>query len=83
MSSMSVTPNVIALGRAYVRLVEAAQVIVGYTEDDMESDDLRALAKHYQVALRELLDKVPAKTAAEILAASEKVLGTVQDVGLN
>lgn len=76
-------PNVIALGRAYVRLIEAAQVIIGHTDVDEERERLEQLVRDYQAGLRDLLSKVSAATAAEILAASEKVLGPVRDGGLN
>jgi hypothetical protein len=75
--------NVIALGRAYVRLIEAAQVIMAATEDDMEREDLKALVDDYKQALRELLGMVPATVAADILVASEKVLGPAQENRLN
>ena len=75
--------NIITLGRAYVRLIEAAQVIIATTEDDMESDELKALVADYKQALSDLLAEVPASTAAEILAASETGLGPTRDVGQN
>lgn len=83
MAKPTAPSNVVALGRAYVRLIEAARVIIGYTEDDLERDDLKALMKDYQAALRELLSKVSPEMSAQILAASDKLLGTVQDVGKN
>jgi hypothetical protein len=75
--------DIIALARAYVRLIEAAQVIIGYSGLNKERDQLRQLVKDYQAALRQLLATVPADVSAQILAASEKVLGPVRDGGLN
>ena len=75
--------HLIRLGRAYVRLVEAAAVLIDYQDDEREHLRLVTLRLRYQRALRELLAKVPADVAAEILAASEKVHGPVKDVGQN
>jgi len=75
--------HLVRLGRAYVRLIEAAQLLIAYAEHDGEVERLRQLAKDYQAGLRELVGKVPAHVSADIMAASEKVLGTVQNVGLN
>ena len=75
--------DLIRRGRAYVRMIETAQVLVDYAELDSERAMLEQLAKAYRLLLRDLLRKVPAHVSAEIFAASEKVLGTVQDVGLN
>ena len=75
--------HIVALGRAYVRLIEAAQLIANYSEPDDEVERLQQLAKQYQAGLRQLLATVSSEVAAEILAASDKVLGPVQDHGLN
>ena len=75
--------NVIALGRAYVRLIEAAEVIAGYSENDEEAQRLRELAAEYRQGLRQLIDTVDPHVVAEILAASEKVLGPVNELGRN
>jgi hypothetical protein len=83
LDSKSLSSNLIALGRAYVRLIEAARVIIAYTEEGLEHEILSELVRDYQAALRELLGKVPATTAAEILAASEKILGPVRNGGMN
>jgi hypothetical protein len=75
--------HLIRLGRAYVRLIEAAQVLIEYTEMDEERERLEQLVATYQAALRELVGKVPAHVTAEIMAASEKVIGTAGDVHIN
>ncbi len=80
---MTAPRNIIALGRAYVRLIESAKLIAGYTEPDGEAERLQQLAKDYQAGLRQLLATVSPEVSAEILAASDKVLGPVQDHGLN
>jgi hypothetical protein len=75
--------NVVALGRVYVRLIEAARVMIGYTESDEERARLESLVKAYLAGLRKLLGTVSPEVAAQILAASEKVLGSIHDSGLN
>ena len=75
--------HLIRLGRAYVRLIEAAQALIAYIEMDEERERLEQVVATYQAALRELVGKVPPHVTAEITAASEKVLGPTQDVGKN
>ncbi len=75
--------HIIALGRAYVRLIEAASLISGYTEVDEERDRLGSLIEQYRGALRELLAKVTPEIAAQILAVSEKIGGPPNERGLN
>jgi hypothetical protein len=75
--------HIIALGRAYVRLIEAAQAIMGYTEHDGERERLRQLVQEYQAGLRQLVGTVPPHVTAEIMAASETILGPVKEHGAN
>jgi hypothetical protein len=84
MGSPNTIPSpVIITGRAYVRLIEAAQLIHALTDEANERRRLERLIHHYQTALHELLEIVKPHVAAQILAASEQGVGTVQDVGLN
>lgn len=41
------------------------------------------LRRDAQASLRKLVEVLPAHVTAEIMVASEKVLGTARDVGLN
>ena len=73
----------VLLGRAYVRLIEAADAVALHSQ--VESDRVFAveLAVMYRSKLRKLLAGVSPSISAEILAASEKIAGTPRDVGLN
>jgi hypothetical protein len=79
--------RVIAASRAYVRLIEAADVLPGYRPawtEALLSRRLRGLARAlYRHRLRSLVAALPAEVSAEILAASEKIEGPVQEVGKN
>lgn len=74
---------IIRLGRAHVRLIEAAQLLLEHAVSAHERRRLERLLAHYQPVLRELLEELPPHVSAQILAASDKMLGTVQDVGMN
>jgi hypothetical protein len=74
--------NVIAFGRAMVKLLEGADYL--YPESRrVERLTLKMVRWLYRKRLRELIALVPADAGAEILAASENIKGPVGDVSLN
>ena len=74
--------NVIASGRAMVKLLEGADYL--YPESRrIERLTLKIVRRLYRKRLRELIAFVPADAGAEILAASENIKGPVGDVSLN
>jgi hypothetical protein len=79
--------RVITAGRACVRLIEAADALLDNRPARTEallSRRLRGLVRAlYRRRLRGLIGALPAEMGAEILAASEKIEGPVQEVGRN
>ena len=73
----------VLLGRAYVRLAEAADAVARHAELAPDREFAEEIAALYRAKLRKLLAEVPASVGAEILAASEKIAGTAKDVGEN
>ena len=73
----------IRAGRAYVRLIEAAGVLAEWEDDDRSRHKWQRVRRSAQAGLRKLVELLPANVTAEIMLASEKVLGTARDVGLN
>jgi hypothetical protein len=73
--AVSQPQRVITSGRAYVRLIEAADALLGYCPAWTEA----LLSRR----LRGLVRALPPEMGAEILAASEKIEGPVQGVGRN
>jgi hypothetical protein len=75
--------EVIRRGRAYVRMIEGAEVLLSgaSTANERVTYGLaRDLARH---ALRELVAELPPELTGQILIASEGALGPVGDVGVN
>jgi len=70
-------------GRACIRLIEAADVLLAGMLDQQNMIDLQAAREFAKRQLREIVANVEPAVTAEIMAASEKVLGPVQDVGKN
>jgi hypothetical protein len=70
-------------GRAMIRLIEAAEVLL--TGDTTPNERVTyGLARDLaQQALRELVVELDSESTAQILVASERILGTVKDVTLN
>ena len=76
--------NVIAQGRAMVRLIESIDVLLANSGSWRESLLLRVTRGVYRHRLRRLIGVLPAELGAEILAASETVGGgPVQDPSRN
>jgi hypothetical protein len=75
--------DVIRAGRTYVRLIEAAGLLADWEDDDHSRRKWQRVRRSAQEGLRKLAAALPAHVTGEILAASEKALGTARDVGLN
>ena len=69
--------------RGHVRLIKAAAVRIELEEHDESRVKLEVVRRRYQKALRQLVETLPPHVTAKIMAASEKVLGTVRNVGKN
>lgn len=70
-------------GRACIRLIEAADVLL---DSELAPDERAALVRARQQCvrrLRGLVARLPAGLTAQILAASEKVVGPGQDATQN
>ena len=74
---------IITAGRACVRLIEAADALLGYRPAWTEALLLRLVRALYRHRLRSLVAALPPEVSAEILAASEKIEGLVQEFGRN
>jgi hypothetical protein len=75
--------NVVTAGRAYVRLIEAADVLLGRHPAWTERLLLRMVRTLYSHRLRELVAVLPSDFTADILVASEKMLGVVRGFAQN
>ena len=76
--------NVIAQGRAMVRLIESIGVLLANAGSWRESLLLRVTRGGYRHRLRRLIGVLPAELGVEILAASENIGGgPVQDPSRN
>ena len=71
--------RVIVTGRAYVRLVEAADLLLDRQPVWTERLLLRLVRALYSHRLRGLVAVLPADLMGEILAASEKIAGPVRE----
>jgi hypothetical protein len=70
-------------GRAMVRLIEAAEVLLTGATTPNERVTYGLARELAQQALRELVRDLEPESTAQILVASDKIVGTVKDVGLN
>ena len=76
--------NIIAQGRAMVRLIEACDVLVASSGSWRESWLLKTAQGLYRHRLKRLVARLPTDVSAEILAASDKIGGgPTHDVSLN
>jgi hypothetical protein len=66
-----------------VRLIEAAEVLLAHKLDQQDMIDLQAAREYAKGLLREIIEDAEPAVTAEIMAASERIVGTVQDAGLN
>lgn len=79
-------PEIMALvvrGRACVRMIEAAEVLVKFATSPHERVTFGEAGELARQQLRNLVRDLAPAVAAQILVASEAALGTVGDVGLN
>jgi hypothetical protein len=70
-------------GRAMVRMIEAAEVLLTGATTPNECVTYGLAREVAQQALRELVRDLEPESTAQILVASERILGTVKDVMLN
>ncbi len=75
--------NVITEGRACVRIIEAADLLLSRNPVWTEKLLLRLVRSLYTHRLRGLVAALPAEITSEILAASEKALGPVRGFSNN
>ena len=75
--------NVITTGRAYVRIVEAVDVLLSRNPVWTERLLLRLVRALYSHRLRGLVAVLPYDIMAEILAASGRISGPVRDASVN
>jgi len=75
--------EVIAPGRAYVRLVEAANFLLKRDPPEVERALLLQLRSLYTRKLREIVGEFPPEITAEILIASDKIFGVVRESSQN
>jgi len=74
--------EVIQQGRAMVRLIEATNILLPEAGQH-EADLLRDLKIQYQKRLRKMIADLPPDISAQILAASDRISGPVNDTTLN
>jgi hypothetical protein len=75
--------RVVTAGRACVRLIEAADALLGYRPAWTEALLLRMVRSLYRSRLEQLLALPSPEARAEILAASEKIEESAQEFGQN
>lgn len=83
-SAMSIDrEQAITQGRAYVRLIEAADVLLASGKESGDMATLRAARRVCAERLRALVATLPPEVTAQIMAASERLAGPVGDIGKN
>jgi len=70
-------------GRAYARLIEAAEFLISDMTDPVSAETLRQAMRISKEKLRLLVANLPPEVMAQILAASEKIVGTIREVSHN
>ncbi len=75
--------NVVSMGRAYVRLVESADLLLTRNPVWTECFLLRMVRALYSQRLRGLVAALPPAVSGEILVASGGMVGPVRDVSRN
>lgn len=78
-----VRSKVITQGRAYVHLIEAADLLLERNPAWTERLLLRLVRFLYTRRLQDLVGLLPPEVSAEILAASEKIKGPVGEITRN
>jgi len=82
-SPEEVKQNVIAVGRAYIRLIESADTLLERQPALLERLILRVVRSLYTYQLRRLVAELPPEITAEILAASEKIAAPAKGFSQN
>ncbi len=80
---MSDYDNTIRQGRACVRLIEAADVLIADSPGEIDTTVLRQARELCVAQLRALVRTLPSHVSAQILAASEKIDGPTGEIGQN
>ena len=80
---MSSLDQTISRGRAYVRLIEAVDVLLAGEAGGQEAALLHQVRRLATARLRALVAELPPEMAAQILAASDKLAAPVSDVSKN
>ncbi len=75
--------NVVSTGRAYVRIIEAADLLLSRKPIWTERILLHLVRDLYSQRLRGLVAALPPDLSGEILVASEGMVGPVRDVSRN
>jgi hypothetical protein len=78
-NAMSVINPTIVKGRAYVRLVEAADVLLAGGVEDAERVLLEQVRQVSKLKLRAMIVSVAPKEMAQVLAASDKINAPVSE----
>jgi hypothetical protein len=81
--SNEIRDKVITQGRAYVRLIEATDLLLTGHLAWTERLLLRLVHSLYTHRLRGLVGELPPEISAEILAASEKIKGPIGEISRN
>lgn len=71
--------DLISQGRAYVRLIEAAGLLLDGELDDAERVLLEQVRRVYTAKLRALVVAQPPAVTAQVLAASERINAPAQE----
>lgn len=77
------TVRLIRRGRACVRLIEAAEILLELATDIDQQETYTEAIDLTRWQLRALVQDLDPAVTAQIMAASDKRLGTVGDIGLN
>jgi hypothetical protein len=80
---MTDNEGIIRRGRACVRLIEAIEVLVANERRQDDRDALLQMSAWAKQRLRQIMADSDPATTTQIMAASDKRLGTVKDVMLN
>lgn len=78
-----IVEKLVSVGRCYVRLIDAADILLPYEPAWTERFLLRLVRRLYTHRLREMVATLPADVTAEILSASERMTGPVRGFTTN
>jgi hypothetical protein len=75
--------DLIRRGRAAVRMIESAEVLLAAADGPFERVTFGEACDLARQKLRQLVADLDPSVTAQIMMASEKIIGTAGDVGLN